>query len=499
MKPYDQRIADAAAATEEYFSRINYPKALQYYIGGDVCVNLPDKPWLLKEWNKFLKERYGDAESLRAAWGADLAGEPFADKKQPSQEGGWASRRAMDSTDFARWREENYIQQVGGAVRKAAPEGVLTIECPSAPAGYFWGPGSYSPDSWAGPQMLDTSNVINAAYRLGANDGNKYPDLSLIGKPLVIGEWGNLIHPANARSQTGLSEPEGDDMWLNQNCQMFGVGAAQIRQWSWRDVSPWDTWLFNWGSVHGQCFVPKEAGRIIRVLYLLFRMPELDAEVQPVALLIPTSHRRGSTATRMALVTRNANKLLGAARVDYAPIAEDCLNELPQGVRALVWPMPYCPNDAARDKVETFVRAGGVLYLSGDISYDENRKLTREDRLQALCGVKPTARQAYGDNIPCPPEVTSAGAQWEAPFWVNKLGEGFVCYLPQNLEDAPIGGSPIPDSRSRRRMSTNDVRTFPTPRRRRYRVKGDDYCGSSCRTKPKTCRSPGTAGRRQTP
>ena len=130
----------------------------------------------------------------------------------------------------------------------------------------------------------------------GTGDSDKYPDLGLIGKPLTVGEWGNLIHPGVARIGWGLTEPEGDDCFLNENCQVFGIGAAQIRTWDWRDESPWDTWLFDWGSVHSQDYIPKEAGKIIRALYLMFRIPEPKYEVPPAALLIPTSHRRGSSA-----------------------------------------------------------------------------------------------------------------------------------------------------------------------------------------------------------
>ena len=216
------------------------------------------------------------------------------------------------------------------------------------------------------------------------------------------------------------------------------MGAAQMRTWDWRDESPWDVWLFDWGSVHSQDYIPKEAGKIIRELYLLFRMPEPKYQVQSAALLIPTSHRRGSSYKTMAQVVMNANKLMGASRVDYAPISEDCLDRLPKGVRALVWPMPYCPSDKTVELVKKFVKDGGALYVSGDISYDENRTLTRESRLRELCGVKVDSRQPVGRRSPEPPKVSSAGATFESEFWVYKLGKGVVYYLPENMEDAPI-------------------------------------------------------------
>ena len=223
-RSYSQRISDAAAATEDYYERLNFPEGIQCYIGGDIGVKVPREPWIMDQWNKFLKQRYHDGESLKAAWGSDLVGEPFEDKVGPIGRSGWASRRAMDSTDFVLWLEDNFISEVGGAVRKAAPGAVLCAEYPSTPMGGLFKRGEAVPDAWAGQQLMDISNVINAAYRLGTCDADKYPDLSLIGKPLTVGEWGNLILPGVARLGTGLTEPQGDECFLNENCQVFGHG-----------------------------------------------------------------------------------------------------------------------------------------------------------------------------------------------------------------------------------------------------------------------------------
>ena len=88
------------------------------------------------------------------------------------------------------------------------------------------------------------------------------------------------------------------------------------------------------------------------------------------------------------------------------------------------------------------MRDGGALYVSGDVSYDENRNLTRESRLTELCGVKAVSRRPIGPGGPVPPEVSSAGAVFKRPFWVYKLGKGTVYYLPQNLENLDIRQKP---------------------------------------------------------
>ncbi|MDH7571503.1 MAG: hypothetical protein QHJ73_18155, partial [Armatimonadota bacterium] len=79
---------------------------------------------------------------------------------------------------------------------------------------------------------------------------------------------------------------------------------------------------------------------------------------------------------------------------------------IPPGARVLFWPLPYCPSDAAYQRILSWVRAGGVLYLSGDVSYDEQRRRTREERLQELCGVRFLGERYpnidYGKQPPAP-------------------------------------------------------------------------------------------------
>jgi len=62
--------------------------------------------------------------------------------------------------------------------------------------------------------------------------------------------------------------------------------------------------------------------------------------------------------------------------------------EIPRSAKVIFYPLPFCPSDEAYLKVSNWVRAGGVLYLSGDISYDQLRRRSRTHRLEELCGVR---------------------------------------------------------------------------------------------------------------
>ena len=61
---------------------------------------------------------------------------------------------------------------------------------------------------------------------------------------------------------------------------------------------------------------------------------------------------------------------------------------IPPSAKAIFYPLPFCPTDETYTKVRDWVQRGGVLYLSGDISYDEFHRRTRTQRLEELCGVR---------------------------------------------------------------------------------------------------------------
>ena len=169
----DARMEQAVAATEEYYGRLNYPQALQYYIGGDVCLRPGTKPHVLKQWNEFLQARYGSAEVLKQAWARIRSPSRSPKKPCPRMTGDWADRRAIDFSDFpAPARREIYQAGGRGGAQGGAPGGAdhrVSLDAELAR------PERLRSDAWSGQQMLDVSNVINAAYRLGVATATSIP------------------------------------------------------------------------------------------------------------------------------------------------------------------------------------------------------------------------------------------------------------------------------------------------------------------------------------
>src|SRR5208337_2065358 len=99
------------------------------------------------------------------------------------------------------------------------------------------------------------------------------------------------------------------------------------------------------------------------------------------------------------------------------------LEELPSTCKVLIYPLPFCPDDAVIERLLTFVEGGGTLYVSGDISYDPERKRTRTERLGKLLGVE-FLKENYS-NIQF--EGNKARIRISQPFFNFKDYEGYPC------------------------------------------------------------------------
>jgi len=159
---------------------------------------------------------------------------------------------------------------------------------------------------------------------------------------------------------------------------------------------------------------------------------------------VPENHRLGGSREAVTKALHRAEELLIGCQVDFGLISESQLDRVPQGVRALVYPVPYCPPDGTVAALKRFVEAGGALYFSGDISFSPDRKLTRAQRLVELAGVervgerdpqaapyaKPITVRTQGA------EVLTAGPDGKPMVTLKRLGKGIVLFSVDPLEMA---------------------------------------------------------------
>ena len=93
-----------------------------------------------------------------------------------------------------------------------------------------------------------------------------------------------------------------------------------------------------------------------------------------------------------AEVAYRASADLLALHVPFGCLDDDHLPAISPATRLLIYPCPFTLSDDTFEQLRAWVDQGGTLLLTGDMSYDADRRLTREDRLTALAGVRMVGR-----------------------------------------------------------------------------------------------------------
>ncbi len=207
----------------------------------------------------------------------------------------------------------------------------------------------------------------------------------------------------------------------------LGMGGSFMLNWDWKDF---DGCVFPWGLVHQCDGVPKRLLPAYRNISLFFQRLRPRYQDPGLYLVLPDANRLGPKANAIhGGLLRAADALLGN-HVDFNVANEDDLDRLPDTCRAIIWPMPYCPSDAAFGRIAKFVHDGGSLYLSGDVAYDSSRRRTRADRWAELGLNDPGERT--------PLELPPAEFDPQA-IQRGRAGQGRTFFVPSPIELADDG------------------------------------------------------------
>ncbi|HIE52429.1 MAG TPA: hypothetical protein EYP85_11775 [Armatimonadetes bacterium] len=413
---------------------------LIYYLNGDFRLQMDNAPPDIQRlYHEFLRERYGTEESLREAWSQNPPEEKWEQlPPRLPRTMGWTDGRAFDYRQFLLFLTRRWVQALCGSIRATGASQPLTAEYYSRPFGGL--------DVRRTIDGLDIGNI--GYFDLPHRDLEMFPavfkfiDQRISGKSLNVGEFGVKTHEAWKPEYGGhgyhlyRTEAEQQELFLGLAHYALGLGGSKIQNWCWKDAR--ET-IFPWGLNYPD-LVPKDVLYTYRNLSLLFQPWEVVYEPPPVWFLIPTNHRLGAGGDRVRDALYLALRRLLAAHVNFGVLSEPELSLLPEAAQVLLYPLPYCPDEATYEAVKQFVRRGGRLYVSGDLSYDVQRRPTRQERLRELCGVEivgveegevprvrvraTTARSLAG-------EGREAG---EVQVFVHRYGAGRVFYTPEPWE-----------------------------------------------------------------
>ena len=385
----DEALAEQRALCRQYAERFRDVPGLLYYINGDYQLNTAEHPQdVLPLWNRWLAERYGTADRLRAAWGGDaVRGEWGKLAFPPPNSGRWDDAAALDASRFERWLMRRWNETHVAAVREHDRDRPITSE-------YYQQPGG-------GIDLIDTidgQDVSNIGFfdRPGADLDNlplqiRWNDLRLRGKGVSLGEYGVKTHPAwtvaNGGSHYHIQRTEEEQRQLFALVAHYalGLGACKVQNWCLRDAQ---AWVFPWGLFYPNQLIPKDVAYLHRNQSLVWRHVTPVDRPPALAVCLANQLRLGNQAGVGPTVASRTFADLLALHYEFATLDDDHLDALPAAVTTLILPAPLALTDDVFERLSTWVRGGGTLLVTGDLSYDGQRRRTAAARLQELAGVE---------------------------------------------------------------------------------------------------------------
>lgn len=360
---------------------------LIYYLNGDLRCELSDA--LTPEWNRFLAQRYATDADLRAAWGNHAPTQPLGQIPAADfndWDRAWAEVKVYDLNQFRAWLIRRWCSSLIAAIRQSDPHHPTSAEFYQLP--------HQGVDL---PAAIDGLDLANFGYfdRPGA-DLARFPAVSVYndqrarGKPGGPGEYGVKTHPAWGNGgdygyHTARSGTEARELFLGIAHYALGLGAARIHNWCWKDDAHR---VFPWGMVYPCDGVPKDTAYVHRNQSLLFRQFQPVHRPATVYVLTADAHRLGGGKWTVIEGILQSIQLALAIHIDNLGTLNELDLEIPPQAKLIYYPLPYCIPEAVYAQLLEWVRAGGVLYVSGDLSYDERRQRTHLGRIEELCGVR---------------------------------------------------------------------------------------------------------------
>jgi hypothetical protein len=377
-------LADQAAYVRAFAARYKDAPGLMYYLNGDLELHDPNLPDVQNLYNQYLKDKYGSDDALRKAWTVSPPEAPIGQLTVRAGKDEWGDVRTLDDFEFRTRVVERWLNTLHDSIRTVDTRHPVTAEFYQLP--------------YAGIDLLHALGKLELAnfgyFNAEGEDFYRFPqvckflDQRVRGKGLNVGEFGVKTHPAwfdSADYIAARSEAYEQAYFLAIAHYGFALGASKIQNWCWKYPSDLP---FEWGINYPNELVGRDVRAVYRNTGLFFRRLHPRFEQSEVLFLIPGENRKGGKGADVLVGLSNSIRLLIDQRVSFNSLADEYINELPAHVKVIIYPLAYCPEEKVVTRLKKFVEEGGQLYLSGDISYDVQRRRTQTKRLAELCGVE---------------------------------------------------------------------------------------------------------------
>jgi hypothetical protein len=404
------KMREYVAYAQSVAQRYRAAPGLMFDIKNEPLFTREADPVRDKLFNEYLTRKYESENALRAAWGGEFkGGETFGSIAMGWMTEDWSSVRSRDIYRFLLERYAAWAGALAGAIKSADSQRLVSIGF----LGYWASEMTADPCIMSGPLDFLDRHWYGPLKRVCDYDAQLVAvDRRYCGKAPASGEFGSKTHPAFGESQADVmlnydTMEEQELRYLHIGHYCLGLGGAFASNWHFRDPA---ACIFPYGIVHSD-WAPKPTLKVYRAMSLLFSTLKPRYVPPAVYLVLPDEARFGGRSGRIIIAAQRAANGLIDARLTRGTINEWDLSRLPKEARMLVMPLPLALSDDGYARLRTFVEDGGVLYLSGDFSYDVNRRRTHPERLEELAGVR-FLRERYR-NV-CWEEGTSEQVTYDA-------------------------------------------------------------------------------------
>lgn len=380
----DRDIADQEAYVQAFAARYKDAAGIMYYLNGDLELHDPNLPDLQKLYNQYLLEKYGSDEALRKAWAITPPESPIGELAIRPGVDDWRDVRTLDDYEFRTRVVSRWLNAMHDAIRKADQKHPVTAE--------FYQNPTEGIDLLSALGKLELANF--GYFNSAEEDYYRFPqickflDQSVRGKGVNVGEFGVKTHPAWSACDEYIgarTERYEQAYYLAIAHYAFALGASKIQNWCWKYPSDLP---FEWGINYSNELIPRNVRAFYRNTGILLRQLRPRYESSDTLVLLAGENRKGGDGVAVLEGIHNGIRLLIDQRVRFNTLSDEFIDSIPDSIKTIFYPLPYCPSDAIFERLTRFVESGGQLYLSGDISYDQQRQRTRTQRLKDLCGVE---------------------------------------------------------------------------------------------------------------
>lgn len=383
-----------------------------------------EQPDAVAAWNDYLRAKYGTDEALRAAWSMAPPEAPIGSVPYRAGTGAWEDMRTYDADFFRSELANRWLKANSLGAKEGDPDVLVTV-------GFLQE--HYAVNKTMCMQWLDFANMHSYTSMDILRCDMKLFDRRFEGKSLSLGEFGS-VQDYQMRT-SGQDSPNQDyPRYLLTGHYVFGLGGSFTANWCWKDA---EDVIFPWGINYSCGGPPKDTLKAYRNLSLLMRQVRPAYVAPEVFLVLPSGQMIGEQRGKMAPTFYQVVESLLGAQAQFGTIDDRSLSQLPASAKLLIYPAPFAVPDDAYEHLKSFVRRGGTLCVTGDVSYDQLRRRTLTARLTELCGVRFVSENypniAWGpDGAPCI-SVEPAGASPRGGMYVRGIGKGEVRFTPRPM------------------------------------------------------------------